>query len=81
MIARRVLPQFCFAITNITVTGLDFGSRQEEELMGQSICIRLVRHPHRAHLSYTQTSEPSTWANIRKKNGQKWTCLQSYQSM
>ena len=35
------------------------------------ICTRLVRHPHRAHSLYTvlysQTSEPSTWANAARK--------------
>lgn len=72
MIARRVVPQFCFAIT---MTGLDFGSGREEELMGESlglyICIRLVCHPHRAHLLYIQTSEPSTWANAACKKAEK----------
>jgi hypothetical protein len=35
------------------------------------ICTRLVRHPHRAYSLYTvlysQTSEPSTWANAARK--------------
>jgi hypothetical protein len=34
MIARRVVPQFCFAIT---MTGRDFGSGREEDLIGESL--------------------------------------------
>jgi hypothetical protein len=90
-IARRMVQQICFAIT---MTGQDFGSGGQEELMALArlergtalsplfffdaeewsvhasvlyICIRLVRHPHGAHLLYTQTSEPGTWTNVARK--------------